>query len=293
MEYKDYTDNTKTCPGCGRHCDLSEPHCERGRIFAETGTLPEREHREETDERRHWHEGTEDGPRRERHGNGFEGHHGSPEEMEDSPCRERHGEGFEGHHGRPEETEDGPHHGRRGEDFEGHRGRPGGPDRRCERMGERGPRGGAEGGMREWPDPEDIPDDTDGRLAFCLRAAGRMMRMRSDGREGQKRILVMLNGGPLTQRDLTERLGIQPGSASEIVSKLESGGMIRRTPNPEDRRTMDIQLTEAGREEAVRAEENRRASRAEMFSCLSGEEKAALTGLLEKLMKDWKERMPR
>ena len=241
MEYKDYTDNTKTCPGCGRHCDLSEPHCERGRIFAETGTLPERERREETDERRHWHEGTEDGPRRERHGNGFEGRHGGP--------------------GR--------------------------------RMGGGDHRGRAEGGMREWPDPEDIPDDTDGRLAFCLRAAGRMMRMRSDGREGQKRILVMLNSGPLTQRDLTERLGIQPGSASEIVSKLESGGMILRTPNPEDRRTMDIQLTEAGREEAVRAEENRRASRAEMFSCLSGEEKAALTGLLEKLMKDWKERMPR
>lgn len=247
MEYKDYTDNTNTCPGCGRHCDLSEPHCERGRIFAETGTLPERERREETDERRHWHEGTEDGPRRER----------------------------------------------RSEGFEGHRGRPGGPDRRRGRMGERGPRGGAEGGMREWPDPEDIPDDTDGRLAFCLRAAGRMMRMRSDGREGQKRILVMLNGGPLTQRDLTERLGIQPGSASEIVSKLESGGMILRTPNPEDRRTMDIQLTEAGREEAVRAEENRRANRAEMFSCLSGEEKASLTVLLEKLIKDWAERSPR
>ncbi len=270
MEYKDYTDNTKTCPGCGRHCDLSEPHCERGRIFAETGTLPEREHREETDERRHWHEGTEDGPR-----------------------RDRHGEGFEGRHGRPGDTEDDPHHDRHGEGFEGHRGRPGGSDRRRGRMGGGGQRGREGGGMREWPDPEDIPDDTDGRLAFCLRAAGRMMRMRSDGREGQKRILVMLNGGPLTQRDLTERLGIQPGSASEIVSKLESGGMIRRTPNPEDRRTMDIQLTEAGREEAVRAEENRRASRAEMFSCLSGEEKAALTGLLEKLMKDWKERMPR
>ena len=99
MEYKDYTDNTKTCPGCGRHCDLSEPHCERGRIFAETGTLPEREHREETDERRHWHEGTEDGPRRERHGEGFEG---------------RHGEGFEGRHGSPEEMEDGPRRERHG-----------------------------------------------------------------------------------------------------------------------------------------------------------------------------------
>ncbi len=287
MEYKDYTDNTKTCPGCGRHCDLSEPHCERGRIFAETGTLPERERREQPDGRRGGPGEMEDGPRHDRRGDSFEGHHGSPGETEDGPHHDRHGEGFEGHHGRPEETEDGPHHGHHGDGFEGRHGRPG------RRMGGGDHRGGAEGGMREWPDPEDIPDDTDGRLAFCLRAAGRMMRMRSDGREGQKRILVMLNGGPLTQRDLTERLGIQPGSASEIVSKLESGGMIRRTPNPEDRRTMDIQLTEAGREEAVRAEENRRASRAEMFSCLSGEEKAALTGLLEKLMKDWKERMPR
>lgn len=30
-----------TCPGCGRHCDLSAPHCPTGREYAETGKLPE------------------------------------------------------------------------------------------------------------------------------------------------------------------------------------------------------------------------------------------------------------
>ena len=30
------------CPGCGRHCDLSMPGCERGETFARTGQLPER-----------------------------------------------------------------------------------------------------------------------------------------------------------------------------------------------------------------------------------------------------------
>ncbi len=147
--------------------------------------------------------------------------------------------------------------------------------------------------MREWRGCLDAAEDDDGRLAFCLRAVGHGMRMRFDEREGQKRILVLLKDTPLTQRDLTERLGIQPGSASEILGKLESGGLIERTPNPEDRRTMDIRLTETGEEAAVRAEEEHRAGRAEMFSCLSGEEKTTLISLLERLLEDWAGRRSR
>lgn len=30
------------CPGCGRHCDLSMPSCERGEEYARTGVMPER-----------------------------------------------------------------------------------------------------------------------------------------------------------------------------------------------------------------------------------------------------------
>lgn len=33
------------CPGCPHHCYLDEPHCERGAVFAATGTLPPRKPR--------------------------------------------------------------------------------------------------------------------------------------------------------------------------------------------------------------------------------------------------------
>ena len=31
----------KNCPGCSRNCELSNPHCERGKEYARTGVLPE------------------------------------------------------------------------------------------------------------------------------------------------------------------------------------------------------------------------------------------------------------
>ena len=35
------------CPGCGQHCDLSEPHCSRGEEYRRTGKMPEQRHRKE------------------------------------------------------------------------------------------------------------------------------------------------------------------------------------------------------------------------------------------------------
>lgn len=285
----EFTENKKTCPGCGRHCELSEPGCERGSVYAETGALPEREHRDHPEDL-----GAEGGPHhesrrgfRERHGNPGRGFGHGPERPgeenpEENPGRHPEwgnameaGEGIGRGPGRDFGHD--PEHGRGPGRGHGRRAFPGDGDP-AEGGGPRGRHGG---------ERFEIPEDGDGRLAFMLRSVGRMMRVRFDEREGQRRILVMLNDGPLTQRDLTERLGIQPGSASEIVSKLEGGGLITRTPNPRDRRTMDVQLTESGREEAVRAEAERRERRAELFSCLSEEEKSTLTGLLEKLRESW------
>ena len=133
---------------------------------------------------------------------------------------------------------------------------------------------------RRGPEPE-AEGDVNTRLAHCLRTAGHLMRMRSEAREGQMRILILLSGETMTQRDLTEQLGIRPGSASEIMAKLENAGLITRTPNESDRRTTDVRLTEAGREIARKAEEERRSRRGEMFSCLTEEEKETLVSLLE------------
>ena len=117
------------------------------------------------------------------------------------------------------------------------------------------------------------------------------MRSLYEGKASQKRILIILNESEaITQRDLTERLGIQPGSASEILSKLEGSGWIVRTQNEADRRTTDISLTDSGREIAEEALRQRRKRHEEMFSCLSGEEKQELLSLLDKVRCDWKKR---
>lgn len=137
-------------------------------------------------------------------------------------------------------------------------------------------------------------DRTDGiqdKLIFNLRDLSHIMRSLYEGKGSQKNILIMLRkAGDITQRELTERLGIQPGSVSEVIAKLEDAGNILRTPSETDRRTMNIELTPKGMMSASEAAEQRNRRHVEMFSCLSGDEKETLLSLLEKLNADWKSR---
>lgn len=125
-----------------------------------------------------------------------------------------------------------------------------------------------------------------------LRDLGHVMRGPSEGRGSQQRVLIVLSkiSGAISQRDLTERLGIQPGSASEVIAKLEAAGAVRRSPGAADRRTMDVELTEVRRQMAAEARAQRARRHEEMFLCLSDGEKAQLLALLEKLSADWAER---
>lgn len=132
----------------------------------------------------------------------------------------------------------------------------------------------------------------DNQLVIHLRDLSHTMRSLYEGRGSQKRVLIILEetGGSITQQKLTKRLDIQPGSASEVIAKLENAGYIRRTPNENDRRTTDIVLTEAGKAAAAQAKEQRIQRHEEMFSCLSDGEKKELLSLLEKINMDWESR---
>lgn len=183
----------KICPGCGRHCNLNEPCCEKGEEYLRSGKLPARQ------------------------------------------------------------------------EGEGHR--------HEKRM--------------QYDHNANMTD----KLVIRLRDISHMMRRQYEGKASQKRILMILHGaGTLTQKALTERLGIQAGSASEILSKLENAGLITRTTNEADRRTTDIQLTDAGVQLALDAAEQRQKRHQEMFSCLSPEEQQTLLSLLEKIQADWEVR---
>lgn len=133
----------------------------------------------------------------------------------------------------------------------------------------------------------DIPK----KLIINLRDINHIMRSLYEGKGSQKRILIVLNEvGNITQSELTEHLGIQPGSASEVIAKLEDAGNIVRVPSDSDHRTMDISLTEQGRILAETFLAQREKRHEEMFSCLSEEEKISLLKLLEKINRDWETR---
>lgn len=133
--------------------------------------------------------------------------------------------------------------------------------------------------------------DINDKLIINLRDLGYIIRFQYEGKSSQKRILIILNEvGSITQRDLTRRLGIQPGSASEVLAKLEAAGLITRAPNPTDRRTADIRLTDQGITPARIAALQRQRRHEEMFSCLSQKEKQELLSLMEKVYADWSQR---
>lgn len=137
----------------------------------------------------------------------------------------------------------------------------------------------------------DEREDVNGKLVINLRDISHTLRDLSEGRGSQKRILILLlETGPFTQRELTERLGIQPGSASEVIAKLENAGLLTRTESEADRRTVDVALTEEGSRQAEEAKNQRDGRHGEMFSALSEEEKSQLLGLLEKVNTDWESR---
>ncbi|MCD8364534.1 MAG: MarR family transcriptional regulator [Clostridiales bacterium] len=130
--------------------------------------------------------------------------------------------------------------------------------------------------------------DTNNRIIINLRELGHKIRFRFEGKGSQERVLEILKErGDMTQRELTERLGIKPGSSSEVLAKLESAGMIRRSPNENDRRVVDLSLTDAGREQAQKVSGLREEKQDQMLAALTAEEKETLLGLLEKVNRGW------
>src|SRR5215470_2482709 len=49
--------------------------------------------------------------------------------------------------------------------------------------------------------------------------------------------------GPLTQRELGDRLSLTSGAITMLVDRLEHGGWVRRRPHPADRRYVLVELS--------------------------------------------------
>jgi DNA-binding MarR family transcriptional regulator len=91
---------------------------------------------------------------------------------------------------------------------------------------------------------------------------------------------VLARRGSVRLSQLSEHLHIAPRSTTEVVDALESRGLARRSPDPDDRRATLVEVTEPGLAvlEAIRGTEAGR-----VFGRLSQEDRAHLARILRQL----------
>ncbi len=105
---------------------------------------------------------------------------------------------------------------------------------------------------------------------------------------GQGRLLVLLNRyGALTQRELIELTGRRSATLSEQLEGMEKAGLIVRRKNEQDKRNVDVELTEQGKLAAAKAFRNRQAYADELFAVVPQRKKQQLAGLLNALLHIW------
>ncbi|SEP64663.1 MarR family winged helix-turn-helix transcriptional regulator [Neolewinella agarilytica] len=97
------------------------------------------------------------------------------------------------------------------------------------------------------------------------------------------RILRGRGGQPSTIKLLTERMLDKMSNASRLVDKLKEKGYVERKECAEDRRRVDILITEAGLDVIERASQAVERSRSSSFNTLTDEEANQLSHLLDKL----------
>lgn len=124
------------------------------------------------------------------------------------------------------------------------------------------------------------------QLTGLLRRCSRILYHHSEPGMQQLAVLRLLSEGSASPRQVQEALGIRPGSASELITKLENKGLLTRRRTDADRRNVELSLTERGAEFVSRHVD---CSAAAMLDVLSAEEQEELTALLEKLLHTWVE----
>ena len=98
--------------------------------------------------------------------------------------------------------------------------------------------------------------------------------------------LAVIEGaeGPLTPSEISERVLVASATMTATLDVLESRGWVVRAPNPTDRRSVLISITEEGRATADRFLPGIRAVELALMSSLTPKEREQLLRLLAKVL---------
>jgi DNA-binding MarR family transcriptional regulator len=143
----------------------------------------------------------------------------------------------------------------------------------------------------ERPDLDSSPIGIVGRVSRLARALEARLEpvYKAHGLEpGWHDILATLRrSGPdyrLRPTDLTNASMLTSSGTTKRLDKLEHAGLIRREPDPNDRRGTLIALTDAGRELIDALTPAHLANEANLISALDEQEREQLAALLRKLL---------
>ena len=101
---------------------------------------------------------------------------------------------------------------------------------------------------------------------------------------GQELMLQLLSSGPLSQREIAERIGVEPPTVTRMLQRLELAGLVERSPDARDARVVQVSLSAHGRALQLPAAEVWRVLEARTTDSLSEVENAQLRALLTKVL---------
>ncbi|MEV0971450.1 MarR family winged helix-turn-helix transcriptional regulator [Microtetraspora glauca] len=91
-------------------------------------------------------------------------------------------------------------------------------------------------------------------------------------------------GGRMTPSELAAELKLSPAGMTGRLDTLEKAGLVRRARDAEDRRRVDVELTEQGRASWLKAMGLRGEVEADMVGVLGQEDQETLAALLKRLL---------
>jgi DNA-binding MarR family transcriptional regulator len=148
----------------------------------------------------------------------------------------------------------------------------------------RGERGGTAG-------PEGADPASDESLADALLSVGRRLREKSaetlapwDITPAHLRALRTLSRhGTMRLSELSEHLQIAPRTATEVVDALQARDLVRRRPDPADRRATLVEVTDHGASILAEIRSTRGTEAGRVFGRLRPADRAELARILSEL----------
>jgi DNA-binding MarR family transcriptional regulator len=136
--------------------------------------------------------------------------------------------------------------------------------------------------------PTQLPDEDMTRLAREFKRVWHSIVRGADPHGGgsdrlapqQLWVLAALSKGALRMGDLADSAQTSQASLTGIVDRLQERGLVERVRSLEDRRVVEVAMTESGHEEMHRARQSMMTRFTEMLAPLSAGERAELLRLV-------------